>query len=122
MLQNQGRLPGQDECDALMTAARMARMAVAHAQMHEELFYRAHHDPLTQLPNRALCDQRIDEALARAKRRHSTLAVLCIDLDEFKEINDQYGHEAGDCVLRSRRRAPFRQRPRHRHPRPPRRR
>ena len=101
MLQSQGRLPGQDESDALMTAARMARMAVAHAQMHEELFHRAHHDPLTQLPNRALCDQRIDEALARAKRRHSTLAVLCIDLDEFKEINDQYGHEAGDCVLRT---------------------
>jgi len=101
LLQNQGRLPGQDECDALMTAARMARMAVAHSQMHEELFYRAHHDPLTQLPNRALCDQRIEEALARAKRRCSTLAVICIDLDEFKEINDQYGHEAGDCVLRA---------------------
>ena len=101
MLQNQGRLPGQDESDALMTAARMARMAVAHAQMHEELFYRAHHDPLTQLPNRALCDQRIEEALARARRRYSTLAVLCIDLDEFKEINDQHGHEAGDCVLRA---------------------
>jgi diguanylate cyclase (GGDEF)-like protein len=99
MLQCQSRLTGQDECDALMTAARMARMAVTHSQMHEELFHRAHHDPLTQLPNRALCDQRIDEAIARANRRLTSLAVLCIDLDEFKEINDQYGHEAGDCML-----------------------
>jgi diguanylate cyclase (GGDEF)-like protein len=101
MLQSEDHLASQDESDALMTAARMARMAVTHSQMHNELFYRAHHDPLTQLPNRALCDQRIDEAIARANRRRSTLAVLCIDLDEFKEINDQYGHDAGDCLLRS---------------------
>jgi diguanylate cyclase (GGDEF)-like protein len=101
MLQSEDQLASQDESDALMTAARMARMAITHSQMHNELFYRAHHDPLTQLPNRALCDQRIDEAIARANRRRSTLAVLCIDLDEFKEINDQYGHEAGDCLLRS---------------------
>jgi diguanylate cyclase (GGDEF)-like protein len=101
MLQRQSQPPCQEEMDVLSTAARMAGMAVTHSQMHEELFYRAHHDPLTRLPNRALCDERLDEALARAKRHRSTLAVLCIDLDEFKQINDQHGHEAGDCLLRA---------------------
>lgn len=60
----------------------------------------AHHDPLTGLPNRAALRQRLDEMLAEAQAGGYTFAVLCLDLDRFKEVNDLYGHGAGDQVLR----------------------
>ncbi|HZJ11155.1 MAG TPA: GGDEF domain-containing protein [Methyloceanibacter sp.] len=60
----------------------------------------AHHDPLTGLPNRAALRQRLDEMLADAQAGGWSFAVLCLDLDRFKEVNDLYGHGAGDQVLR----------------------
>lgn len=60
----------------------------------------AHHDVLTDLPNRMLFRQRLEQALAQAAHDGAPLAVLCIDLDEFKEVNDLYGHAAGDALLR----------------------
>jgi diguanylate cyclase (GGDEF)-like protein/PAS domain S-box-containing protein len=60
----------------------------------------AHHDPLTGLPNRAALRQRLDEMLADAQATGCTFSVLCLDLDRFKEVNDLYGHGAGDQVLR----------------------
>lgn len=63
------------------------------------LEHMAHHDPLTGLPNRLLLDARFELSLQNSTRRNSTLAVLFIDLDLFKEINDQYGHKTGDQLL-----------------------
>ncbi|HSI38821.1 MAG TPA: GGDEF domain-containing protein, partial [Methylotenera sp.] len=60
----------------------------------------AHYDSLCNLPNRALFNDRLRLALAYAKREKKNLAVMFIDLDHFKEINDIYGHEAGDTVLK----------------------
>ena len=66
----------------------------------ERIAYLAHHDPLTGLPNRALLNDRLSQALARARRTEEQIAVLCLDLDRFKAVNDIYGHSAGDQVLR----------------------
>lgn len=59
----------------------------------------AQHDALTGLPNRTLCDDRIQQALSQAKRDMGRLALIFVDLDDFKSINDTYGHHAGDLLL-----------------------
>lgn len=65
----------------------------------EELRKSAHYDGLTGLPNRLLLDDRLEQAIARADRNQARVALLFIDLDRFKPINDTYGHPAGDQVL-----------------------
>ena len=59
------------------------------------------HDNLTGLANRALFDEELAKTLARARRDHSPVTVLFVDLDDFKSINDRFGHGAGDHVLRT---------------------
>ncbi len=68
-------------------------------QLEEEVQQLAYYDPLTRLPNRRLFNDRLSQTLARAKRAQSRMALMFIDLDKFKPINDQHGHEAGDWVL-----------------------
>jgi Amt family ammonium transporter len=60
----------------------------------------AQHDPLTNLPNRALFNDQLEEMIERTVRRQSTSSVILVDLDRFKDINDLYGHPAGDEVLK----------------------
>lgn len=68
-------------------------------QQQQLLESMAHFDPLTQLPNRLLFADRLNQAIAHAKREKCLLAICFLDLDGFKPINDQYGHEAGDKIL-----------------------
>ncbi|MEY2535894.1 MAG: hypothetical protein QOF29_3804, partial [bacterium] len=76
-------------------AAATAREQAAHALAQARL-----HDPLTGLPNRTLFQDRAEQAIAAARRRERSVAVLFIDVDLFKRVNDSLGHEAGDAVLR----------------------
>ena len=69
------------------------------ARTNERVAYLAYHDPLTDLPNRSLLQDRLHQAILTARREHKTVALLALDLDGFKEINDGLGHHAGDRVL-----------------------
>jgi diguanylate cyclase (GGDEF)-like protein/PAS domain S-box-containing protein len=71
-----------------------------HREAEAQISYLAHHDVLTDLPNRALLKERLERDLLRLERTGETMAVLCLDLDRFKEVNDLFGHSAGDDLLR----------------------
>ncbi len=78
---------------------RSMRYAIERKQTEERLAYLAQYDHLTGLANRALFRDRLDQALARAERNNQRLALMFLDLDHFKSINDTLGHDAGDQLL-----------------------
>jgi diguanylate cyclase len=73
----------------------------ARREAERHIRYLALHDALTQLPNRATFNNRLDKQIAAASKGGGRLAVLCLDLDRFKEVNDLYGHATGDRVLQT---------------------
>ncbi len=75
------------------------RDLTARRQAEAKLVHLARHDPLTRLANRLLLSERLTQAIAAASRVQGRLAVLCLDLDRFKAVNDQFGHAAGDDLL-----------------------
>jgi diguanylate cyclase (GGDEF)-like protein/PAS domain S-box-containing protein len=83
----------------LQAVANVLANAEARRRMDERLRHDALHDPLTGLANRTLCDDRLTQAAARSSRSGRGLAVLFVDLDQFKAVNDAHGHAAGDAVL-----------------------
>ena len=83
------------------TNQRLRQEIDKHKRTQAELEHLARHDPLTQLPNRSLFTEHLRHNLARAHRRGLQTALLFIDLDGFKSINDAHGHETGDRLLRA---------------------
>jgi diguanylate cyclase (GGDEF)-like protein/PAS domain S-box-containing protein len=83
----------------LVAVANVLATAYSRMRSEQRIRHQALHDPLTRLANRALCRDRLEHALAHAQRSGSSAAVLYVDVDDFKRINDLYGHSAGDAVL-----------------------
>jgi GGDEF domain-containing protein len=73
----------------------------ASVEQEEGARHASLHDALTGMPNRALFHDRLEHGLAQAKRHGWTLALMFVDLDDFKEVNDRYGHDLGDSVLQT---------------------
>jgi diguanylate cyclase (GGDEF)-like protein/PAS domain S-box-containing protein len=92
--------PILDAAGEVIGAAEIGRDITARKQVDRRVAYLAYHDDLTGLPNRLMFAEHLDLALARAQRHGREVAVLYVDLDDFKHVNDTYGHEAGDQLLR----------------------
>jgi diguanylate cyclase (GGDEF)-like protein len=86
--------------DAFRTLATQWSLAEANCGAHMELAHRAHHDQLTALPNRTLFFQRLAAAVDAGQGDHGSVTLMIVDLDDFKQVNDVYGHAVGDDLLR----------------------
>jgi diguanylate cyclase (GGDEF)-like protein len=87
--------------ERLRGLAAQAATAVRNARLLDQVRHQALHDPLTDLPNRGLIYDRVERMLARSRRTGTPCAALFIDLDGFKDVNDAFGHDAGDELLRA---------------------
>lgn len=94
------RMLCQIEQRDLMMEKQVSQRTQELQKLAEEFRYRALHDTLTGLPNRALLNEEFNRAVAHAKRVDKQIAVMLLDLDNFKIINDSYGHDAGDELLK----------------------
>jgi len=92
--------PIRDEAGKAYRTAGVAQDITSQREMQERLMHLAHFDALTGLPNRTLCFDRLQQALAQARRKNWIASFLFIDLDRFKNVNDTLGHLAGDELLR----------------------
>jgi diguanylate cyclase (GGDEF)-like protein len=88
------------ELRLLSLLSDQAAVAISNASLHQMISRQAYSDTLTGLPNRRALDERLEEEVASARRNNYSFAVIMMDLDGFKAVNDTYGHTVGDEVLR----------------------
>lgn len=89
----------EDDRELLQFVSTQIATAIERKQVESRLHHMARYDSLTDLPNRMLFLDRLEMAIKRAQRDHEHLALLYLDFDEFKQINDTFGHEIGDLLL-----------------------
>ncbi|MGQ7277769.1 EAL domain-containing protein [Brevibacillus thermoruber] len=91
--------PILDPCGDVQNLVLVMRDVTERKQWEQTIFHLAYHDTLTELPNRRLFIDRLRKEVYQAKRFQSQLAVMFLDVDRFKQINDSWGHEVGDVIL-----------------------
>jgi diguanylate cyclase (GGDEF)-like protein len=94
------RQPDSEMLDFSRQLGSQVGQFIARKQAEQNLRFVATHDPLTALPNRTMFGDRLSQALAQARRYNRRLALLFVDLDGFKVVNDTFGHDAGDVLLK----------------------
>lgn len=97
---NSSKTDNEVMCSPLGTHDELEELAVAFDERTLQLQYQAEHDSLTDLPNRVLMIDRLTQAIKLAERTGTKLAILFLDLDRFKEVNDSFGHSFGDDLLK----------------------
>jgi diguanylate cyclase (GGDEF)-like protein len=93
------RLLPADREDIFRLLSELAAMALRQSLLYRGLVYHSTHDPLTDLPNRRLFEERLADAIADAAEKEAQLAVIYIDINRFKHVNDKFGHKIGDLYL-----------------------
>jgi diguanylate cyclase (GGDEF)-like protein len=88
------------ELQLLKMLSEQAAIAISNASLHQVVSRQAYSDTLTGLPNRRALDERLEEEVLAARKNNYSFAVIMMDLDSFKDVNDTYGHPVGDDVLR----------------------
>jgi diguanylate cyclase (GGDEF)-like protein len=91
--------PGADESEALSMAAAQASLAIETRRLYSDLLHRSEFDMLTDIHNRFSLDKHLEACIVDARLNAGIFGLIYIDLDRFKQINDQYGHHIGDLVL-----------------------
>jgi diguanylate cyclase (GGDEF)-like protein/PAS domain S-box-containing protein len=96
---NQAAQPDENDLALLLQASHLSAIAIERKRIEQQMFYQASYDILTSLPNRWLFHDRLQEEISKADAKGHQLALLFIDLDHFKEVNDTLGHKIGDNLL-----------------------
>lgn len=94
-----GGAPAPHGASVLAVGGRLAALAIDNRRLYETLVHRSQHDQLTNTANRFLLESRLDEVLEHSEHAQTRFALIYIDLDSFKRVNDLYGHRAGDLYL-----------------------
>jgi diguanylate cyclase (GGDEF)-like protein len=91
--------PGSNESEALIVGARLATLAIETRKLYSDLLHRSEFDLLTDIHNRFSLDSHLEARIAQAREKASIFGLIYVDLDDFKQVNDRYGHRIGDLFL-----------------------
>ena len=90
----------EDDIKMFTMLCNQAGLAIENSQLYERIKHKSYTDSLTEVYNHGFFQDRLNAAIEQAKRNHQTVSLVILDLDDFKMLNDSFGHQTGDCVLK----------------------